>query len=244
MKNKSLTTTKVVALIAVASATLFLNTNSIFSATETNAYTTVITYVDCNTGTQSQAINETWIDNNTGRVVYTENSDCWGDVATTGQRPLRSGKGKDLWNLATEDSKLFDIPISRALSFYYKPVSDSIEVNANGKIIGEFYEFEFPLEWLYNLILIYPNPTNSTTFIKFNPEMVSKIDDGRIIMNLYYNDKFIHRFATDKFDETITINSDYLVEKGVYHLNCNTNITYKDGKHINETFTVSFVVVK
>jgi len=260
---------KVAALIAVAGATLFLNTNSIFALTIT--IETKTTTVKCvgDTGicrisdvvSTGQAQSTTTTTKTTiSNVVYNPDAKYYAKCGDTflSQNEVADLPKTSVFILTDRTTNAPDyLGDRKGIGFINVPYLDDADGSTHyihtdsDRVFTSYYEWLKAYNKFYgvreienNLVSVYPNPTSSTTFIGFNPEMVSEIDNGKIIMNLYYNDRLIHSFAADRFDEVITINSDYLVEKGVYHLNCNADITYKDGRFANETFTVSFVVVR
>ena len=148
MKRFCFNTIRVLMISAIISTLCFLNISNVYSATE-ETYRVTVSYHDCETGTFLQSRTETWRDGG-GKIVYEENRDCNGEVTTTGNKPI-VGKGKKLWDKAVDVSMLLDISVAGALSEEYQPILDSIIINNDGIKVGEYYQFKFPFDWVYDV---------------------------------------------------------------------------------------------
>ena len=139
-------------MCAVVGSLIVSWSSYMFAAKAKQTYTVTVEYLSCNgQGTQAETRTEQWKDKR-GNTVYQEFTDCDGKTTTSGKKPLISGDGGDIWEMAEDISSDRNISMAAAISELHKPITDSTEKDSIGIVIGEYYEFEFPIEWLVNRV--------------------------------------------------------------------------------------------
>ena len=164
---KIVNTIKVLTICAVVSTLCFLNTVTVFSATKKKTYYVEVTYFDCPEGSAvSQSRSEIWREGgNAGNTVYTETRGCDGNTSTAGKKPL-IGEGGDMWDVAYERADLLDIPVAASIAMDYPPFFDTTKTDSSGKKTADLYEFEFPIDWVYEVAITSITQTSTSVTIK------------------------------------------------------------------------------
>ncbi|MCL2038805.1 MAG: hypothetical protein FWG85_00065 [Bacteroidetes bacterium] len=141
-------TIRVLIVCAVVGTMLFISPDNVFSATSKKTYYVTVEYIDCydNNGnpTGQQSRTETWRNNSSGTPLYQEHRSCSGETSTSGKKPLVGSDGADIIESASTRATLLDIPLATSLAMDYPPIIDTVD-----EYDALYYEFEFPLDWVY-----------------------------------------------------------------------------------------------
>lgn len=217
-------------LFALIIAFTFMFSNEAFALPGTGVGAATIDCETCNCNTAVQCIcvtnGKTTVYGHAKRAVF----DVSGLIDNNGAYPVGELATADIFipDSDTEDEEdgwgYINIPV------FYDEIG-----NRNIYIIDKAIEFTNYAEWLDalnfvkkqenyigNKVLVYPNPTNSSAFVKLNDDLSSIYDIESVKVDLYYgnNSTLIKTYIPERFDSLIPIDANCLQNSGAYYIMC------------------------